>query len=308
VLTSKELAERFPGYRLPHETLAVLQPEGGFLLPERCIVAYVTAAQAEGAEVHGRERVLEWLPLGDGVRVITDHGVYESDHLVVTAGAWNAKLLPILEGLAVPERQVLAWLQPQCPELFTPDRFPVFNLLVEEGRFYGLPSFGVPGFKFGRYHHFEETVHPDRVEREPRRHDEEMLRGFAARYFPDGSGPTMSLAVCMFTNTSDNHFVIDLHPAYPQVSFASPCSGHGFKFASVVGEIMADLAEHRTTRHNIELFRLDRLLGGAPEPAAGHGAGRFRPTSLETAADQRSNDQRTQAPPPRRPTDRRPPD
>jgi sarcosine oxidase len=112
----------------------------------------------------------------------------------------------------------------------------------------------------------------------------------------------------MFTNTSDNHFVIDLHPAYPQVSFASPCSGHGFKFASVIGEIMADLAEHRTTRHNIELFRLDRLLGGAPEPAAGHGAGRLRPTSLETAADQRSNDQRTQARPPGRPTDRRPPD
>jgi sarcosine oxidase len=94
--------------------------------------------------------VLEWLPLGDGVRVITDHGVYETDHLVVTAGAWNAKLLPFLEGLAVPERQVLAWLQPRRPELFTPGRFPVFNLLGEEGRFYGFPSFGVPGFKFGR--------------------------------------------------------------------------------------------------------------------------------------------------------------
>jgi sarcosine oxidase len=149
------------------------------------------------------------------------------------------------------------------PRAVHPERFPVFNLLVEEGRFYGLPSFGVPGFKFGRYHHFEETVDPDRVEREPRRDDEELLRGFAARYFPGGSGPTMSLAVCMFTNTSDNHFVIDLHPDYPQVSFASPCSGHGFKFASVIGEIMADLAERGTTRHNIELFRLDRLLGGA---------------------------------------------
>jgi sarcosine oxidase len=262
VLTSKELSERFPGYRLPGETLAVLQPEGGFLLPERCIVAYVTAAQTEGAEVHGRERVLEWLPLGEGVRVITDHGVYEADHLVVTAGAWNAELLPFLEGLAVPERQVLAWLQPQRPELFTPDRFPVFNLMVEEGRFYGLPTFGVPGFKFGRYHHLEETVDPDQLERQPRRDDEELLRSFAARYFPDGAGPTMSLAVCMFTNTSDNHFVIDLHPDCPQVSFASPCSGHGFKFASVIGEIMADLAERGTTRHDIGLFRLDRLLGG----------------------------------------------
>jgi sarcosine oxidase len=215
--------------------------------------------------VHGRERVLEWLPLGDGVRVVTDHGVYESDHLVVTAGAWNAKLLPFLEGLAVPERQVLAWLQPQSPALFTPDRFPVFNLAVEEGRFYGLPSFGVPGFKFGKYHHLQESVDPDQLQREPRRDDEELLRSFAARYFPDGAGPTMSLAVCMFTNTPDNHFVIDLHPDYPQVSFASPCSGHGFKFASVIGEIMADLAERGTTRHNIELFRLDRLLGG---PAA----------------------------------------
>jgi hypothetical protein len=159
----------------------------------------------------------------------------------------------------------------------------------------------VPGFKFGRYHHFEETVDPDRIEREPRRDDEELLRGFAARYFPGGSGPTMSLAVCMFTNTSDNHFVIDLHPDYPQGSFASPCSGHGFKFASVIGEIMADLAERGTTRHNIELFRLDRLLGGAREPAAGRGAGRPWPTSLGTAADQRSYDHRTQARPPRAP-------
>jgi sarcosine oxidase len=166
----------------------------------------------------------------------------------------------------VPERQVLAWLQPQRPELFTPDRFPVFNLLVEEGRFYGFPVFGVPGFKFGKYHHLQETVDPDRVDREPRLDDEQLLRAFA-RYFPDGSGLSMSLAVCMFTNTRDNHFVIDLHLDHSLVSFASPCSGHGFKFASVIGEIMADLAERGTTRHNIELFRLDRLLGAAREPA-----------------------------------------
>mgnify|MGYP000206245274 FL=1 len=86
-----------------------------------------------------------------------------------------------------------------------------------------------------------------------------LLRRFAERYFPDGCGPTMDLQTCMFTNTEDNHFVIDLHPDYEQVSFASPCSGHGFKFASVVGEIMADLAEKGMTRHDISLFRLDRL-------------------------------------------------
>ncbi len=267
VLTSKELTGRFPGYRLPRETLAVLQPDGGFLLPERCIVAYVNAAHAEGAEIHGREQVLRWLPVGDGVRVITDHGAYEADRLVVTAGAWNSKLLPFLEDLAVPERQVLAWLQPQRPELFTPDRFPVFNLLVDEGRFYGFPVFGVPGFKFGKYHHLEEAGDPDLLDREPRFEDEQLLGEFASRYFPAGYGPTMSLVACLFTNSPDKHFIIDLHPDHPQVSFASACSGHGFKFASVVGEIMADLAERGTTRHDIELFRLDRLLAAARGPA-----------------------------------------
>jgi sarcosine oxidase len=97
------------------------------------------------------------------------------------------------------------------------------------------------------------------VDREAHPYDERLLRDFAERYFPDGCGPTMDLQACMFTNTEDNHFVIDTHPRYPQVSFASPCSGHGFKFASVVGEIMADLAENGITRHDISLFRLERL-------------------------------------------------
>ncbi len=259
VLTSRELTARFPGYRLPRETMAVYQPDGGFLLPERCIVAHVQAAQAEGAVVHGREEVLDWQPTRDGVRVTTDKDTYTAERLVITAGAWNRKLLPFLDRLAVPERQVLAWLQPRKPKLFSPKRFPVFNLLVDEGRFYGFPAFGVPGFKFGKYHHFEEFGNPEELDREPRRADEVMLGEFAARHFPDGFGPTMALQTCYFTNTPDKHFIIDLHPQYPQVSFASPCSGHGYKFASVIGEIMADLAERETTRHNIELFRLDRF-------------------------------------------------
>jgi len=117
----------------------------------------------------------------------------------------------------------------------------------------------VPGFKFGKYHHLEEETDPDEMDREAHDYDERLLRDFAERYFPDGCGPTMDLQTCMFTNTEDNHFVIDVHPDYPQVSFASPCSGHGFKFASVVGEIMADLAETGLTRHDVSLFRLDRL-------------------------------------------------
>jgi sarcosine oxidase len=261
VLTGAELKRRYPGYNLPHDHLALVQPEGGFLTPERCIVSYVMAAQAEGADIHGHERVLEWEPLEGGVRVTTDRGVYEADRLVITAGAWNGEILDVLEGLAIPERQVLAWLQPTRPEHFRPGKFPVFNLLVDEGRFYGFPVHGVPGFKFGKYFHLNEMGPADELDRTPNERDEEVLRSFAARYFPDGCGPTMDLQTCMFTNTPDHHFVIDLHPDYEQVSFASACSGHGFKFASVVGEIMADLADRGFTRHDIDFFRLDRLTG-----------------------------------------------
>ncbi len=259
VLTGSELHRRHPGYRLPDDHLALVQPDGGFLAPEKCIVSYVAAAQAHGAEIHARERVLEWEPLEGGVRVRTDRGTYEADKLVITAGAWDAELVDVLDGLAVPERQVLAWLQPTRPERFRQDNFPVFNLLVDEGRFYGFPVHGVPGFKFGKYHHLEEVVDPETLDRETHDYDEQLLRDFAERYFPDGCGPTMDLQTCMFTNTPDNHFVIDLHPNYEQVSFASPCSGHGYKFASVIGEVMADLAETGLTRHDISLFRLDRL-------------------------------------------------
>ncbi|MFC1465269.1 MAG: N-methyl-L-tryptophan oxidase [Candidatus Brachytrichaceae bacterium NZ_4S206] len=270
VLTGKEMEERFPGYRFPHDILALYQPQGGFLTPERCIVAYANAAMALGAEIHGREKVLGFEPTATGgVRVRTDRDEYFADSLVVTAGAWDAQLMPFLRGLAVPERQVLAWLQPRRPELFQPSNFPVFNCLVPEGRFYGFPIHGVPGFKFGKYHHFEERGDPDRLihgeEGEPRPDDEAMLRDFASRYFPDGAGPTMTLAACMFTNTPDGHFIIDQHPQYPQICYASPCSGHGYKFASVIGEIMAELADLGYSRWDISLFRADRF--GVPTSA-----------------------------------------
>lgn len=263
VLTGIELNKRFPGYRLPQDIMALYQKDGGFLTPERSVVSYVNAALAHGAEIHGRETVLGWEPRGDGVRVVTDRATYEADSLVFTAGSWNSQLMPWLHGLATPELQVLIWMQPDRPEYFRLDNFPVFNCLVDEGRFYGFPVFGVPGFKFGKYHHFEEQGWPDQIKRGPGRKDEEMLREFAARYFPRGAGPTMTLKECMFTNAPDGHFIVDLHPEFPQVSFASACSGHGYKFASVIGEILGDLAERQQSRHDISLFALSRF-GGHP--------------------------------------------
>jgi sarcosine oxidase len=259
VLTSAELTERYPGYRLPATHMALFQPRGGFLLPEQCISAYVEGALAAGADIRARERVLDWEPVGDGVRVTTERGVYESGRLILAAGAWMASLVPELASLAQPERQVLGWFAPLEPALFAPERFPVFNLLVPEGRYYGFPQHDVPGFKIGLYHHREEQVDPDDFSREADLADEAPLRLATERYFPAANGPTMALRTCMFTNTPDEHFILDLLPGYPQVVLASPCSGHGFKFASVIGEILADLAERGDSRHEIGWLRLGRF-------------------------------------------------
>lgn len=264
ILTGDETARRFPGYRFPNDILSLYQPQGGFVTPERSIVAYANATLAMGGEIHGCETVREFGPTaGGGVRVETDRGAYEAESLVVTSGAWNAKLLPFLDGLAVPERQVLIWQQPRKPELFMPDRLPVFNVEVPEGRFYGLPVWGIPGFKYGKYGHLGERGDADTLSRVPTPADERLLRDFGDRYFPESAGPTMNLKACLFTNSPDGHFIIDRHPELPQVSFASACTGHGYKFASVIGEIMADLAERGESRHDISFFQLDRFATAA---------------------------------------------
>lgn len=259
VLTSAELTQRFPGYRLPEGHLALYQPEGGFLLAERSVVAFANAALAAGATIRAREQVLGWDATDAGVTVRTAKESYEADQLVLTAGAWNGSFSVELAPLLTPERQVLAWLQPLKRDDFLPERFPVFNLTVEEGRYYGFPVSGIPGFKVGRYHHREEIIDPDNFDREPNDQDEAILRQFTERYFPAAAGPVMSMASCIFTNTPDEHFVIDRSRENDRVVLVSPCSGHGFKFCTVVGEIVADLVIDGSTRHDTSLFALNRF-------------------------------------------------
>lgn len=260
VLTGKALNERFPGYNLPEDYKGVYQPDGGFVVPEQAIVGHAEAAMAEGADIRARQRVQGWEATSDdGVRVETADGSHEADRLVLAAGAWNYKFVDALEGLAVPERQVLAWFQPESPALYRPDEFPVWNLSVPEGRFYGLPIYDVPGMKLGKYHHRDEDVDPDDWDREPNAEDERLLREFAEKYFPEGTGSTMRLATCMFTNSPDEHFILDTLPEHPQVTVGAGFSGHGFKFASVIGEILADLTADGDTDHPIEMFRLSRF-------------------------------------------------
>ena len=259
VLNHAQINEEFPGYQLPPGHMGLLQGDGGFVLSERSIVAYANAAMSTGAEIHAREVVSGWEPDQGGVRVFTDRGEYTAERLVITAGAWTSGMVPILDDLAVPERQVLAWLQPIDGSLYTPDVFPVFNAYFDEGRYYGFPVYGIPGFKVGRYHHLEEVIDPDCAIKAVTGEDEAVLRSAVEKYFPKANGTTMTLKTCMFTNTPDEHFIVDLLAANPQVAVAAGFSGHGFKFASVIGEILADLAINGETEHNIDLLKIDRF-------------------------------------------------
>jgi len=260
VLGAEEIMRRYPGYRLPRDYEAVFQGDGGFVASERAIVAAVNLAMHHGAVIRAREPLIDYAPLpGGGVRVRTAKGTYEAGRLVLTSGAWIGEHVAALARSAVPERQVLGWFQPKHPEFFRLGRFPVSNVKCDLGHFYQFPVWHVPGFKIGLYHHLNETGSADDLSRDPNPADEEILREGLARFFPNANGDCLAARVCLFTNTPDEHFILDVLPGFPEVVIASPCSGHGYKFASVVGEILAELATGRTPSVDLKLFALDRL-------------------------------------------------
>ena len=256
-LSGPEVNQRFPGYDLPEEFGAVYQEDGGFLACEQCTVAHVEAAHEAGATVSARERVLDWSETTDGVRVRTDKGRYAADELVVTAGPWTRELLPELADDAVPVRAVMAWFQPERPELFAPERFPVFVVRDPEGGGYGFPQHDVPGFKVG-VSDPTPVVDPDAMDREPTRAEEELHRRFAERYFPAGAGPTVGLSTCIWSMSDDEHFVLGRPDGHDAVTVGAGFSGHGFKFASVTGELLADVAAEGETGHDVEAFDVNR--------------------------------------------------
>ena len=260
LLTADEVNARYPGYNLPSDYAAVLQPDGGFVASERAIVAAANLAMAAGADIRGREALVDFAPIaGGGVRVRTSRGTYDAGRLVVAAGAWIGELVPALKRIAVPERQVLGWFRPKDPDRFRLGRFPVSNLKSDIGHFYQFPVWGVPGLKIGLYHHLGEKGAADQLSREPTERDEDVLRRGLKQFFPEAAGDVLALRTCMFTNTPDEHFILDTMPGFDEVILASPCSGHGFKFSSAIGEILGRMATGETARFDLSPFKLSRF-------------------------------------------------
>jgi sarcosine oxidase len=258
VLAAPEFMRRFPAFRIPQDCVGVVQPDGGILAAEPAIRAHLDLALAAGAELRTAETVTAIEPRGVRVRIATDHGTIEAGAAIVAAGPWLNKLLP---GLAAPlrvTRQVMAWFEPRDPALFPPGRFPVFMIESARGIHYGFPVDDV-GVKFAKHYHADETVDPDACDRAASPDDEALIRPALAKHLPAANGRLLQAKICLYTMTPDGDFLIDRLPDAPQIVVASPCSGHGFKFAPVIGEILADLATDGATSHDISRFRLARF-------------------------------------------------
>jgi sarcosine oxidase len=253
-LSARDVRARFPAFVVPDGHVAIFEPRAGFLEPEAAVEATLALAAAAGADLRYEEPVLEL----DGTLLRTARGTYEAERVVVSAGAWVTDLLPQLAGTFTVARQPLLWLDPLEPALFGRDRFPIFVWEWAPGwAFYGFPDVG-DGFKVAVHHHGESTA-PDAVDRGLTAADERAIRELVQRFFPAGGGDLRAAAVCLYTNTPDEHFVIDRLPDDERVVVASPCSGHGFKFAPAIGELLADLATGETPRFDLTPFALGRF-------------------------------------------------
>lgn len=263
-LSGSEINRRFPAFHFPADYSGVVERAAGFLYVEDCVRAHYEAAVARGAEIHTEEPAREWKAFGDGVEVTTDRATYRAARLVVTAGAWATKLLADIGLPLRVMRQTLHWFGGGDVEgSVRRDHFPIFIADVPGGPFYGLPAIDPSGLKVARHYNAPELPGPDAVNWSTGPDDIAPVRAFLDTHI-SGVGLLTKSQVCMYTVTPDQHFVIDLHPHFPQVSVACGFSGHGFKFASVVGEILADLAEKGSTRHDIAPFAAKRLSAGGP--------------------------------------------
>lgn len=263
-----EIHRRFPPLTPGPGVVALHEPLAGFVHPEQAIHAHLERATANGASFRFNERVLDWTarPDGSGVRVTTTRQIVEASRLVIAPGAWAPALFKLAPLPLEVERQVLYWFGPSGGSAgFASDRFPIYIWDQDQGvQFYGFPADSagrvkVAFFRTGR----SASCSPDSVDREVH-HDEvaAMRKALAGRIPALSEGILVDSVTCLYTVTPDHHFVIGLHPQYPQVVIASPCSGHGYKFATVVGEVLADLAVEQTTRHRIALFAPSRFEAG----------------------------------------------
>ncbi|MBB5043598.1 N-methyl-L-tryptophan oxidase [Shinella fusca] len=263
ILDKAEMARRYPAFALEDGEIGLLDPQGGYIRPEAAIMGYLKLAAEDGAELHFGERVTAIEPDDNGVDILTTTGKYRARKVIVATGAWIAELVPELAAQAVPIRQVVAWYQPEDGFVARPDRMPCF--LRDEGdggSYFGFPAIGFDGVKIGRHAHFREPVDPAKPNPPVNKADTDLLDAFARKRLPKAASARLRATTCRYTMLPSEDFLIDFSPRHRNVVVSSACSGHGFKFTSVVGEILSDLALEGGSELPTSLFTFERHFSG----------------------------------------------
>ena len=260
VLDAEQMHERFPAFSPRAGLVGAYDPRAGMLDADACNAAHLELARAKGATVRTEEPVIGASADEKGVSIRTARGTYVADKLVITAGAWTGSLMKELDLPLRIERETLFWFEPEPRALYEPDRFPIFCYEFTPGQInFGLARTG-RGVKAGIHHSGEFVDHPDDVKRTVDPSEVELLRETLADVLPGlATAPVRETGVCLYTNTPDDHFIIDWHPKHPNILLSSPCSGHGFKFATVLGEAQASLITTGRSDFDFTPFRINRF-------------------------------------------------
>ena len=263
LLDAKEIERRFPALHPRADQCAVYEERAGFLRPEAAVAAHLGLAAKQGATLHFEEPVSDWLiTKTDSVRVVSSKATYEAEHLIIAPGAWASQLLKLPAMPLHVRRHVMAWFDPVGGiAAFKPDRFPIYIWETEKNVIlYGFPATDCEhcGVK-AALHSGGDICTPDSIERNIHERDIAEIREQLETCIPALNGKLLHAATCMYTMTPDEHFIVSSHPEHAQVSIACGFSGHGFKFAPVLGEVLADLAIEGSTKYPIDFLSPQRF-------------------------------------------------
>ncbi|HVW03185.1 MAG TPA: N-methyl-L-tryptophan oxidase [Planctomycetaceae bacterium] len=258
-LSQADMLARFPGYALPEGMAAVFEPVAGSLAVERCVGAHVQRAVARGAVLNTEEAVQSWSSDGHRVQARTNRGEYEAGALIVTAGPWAGQMLANLGLRLRVLRKPVFWFPVMQQTLYSADAgAPLFFYEMPAGEFYGFSSFDGQTLKAAEHTGGDQVEDPLHVDRQLRPDDATSVASFLQQCLPGVGVAPVRYSVCMYTKTPDCHFIVDRHPQFANVVFGAGFSGHGFKFTSVLGKTLAELALDGSTQSPVEFLGLNR--------------------------------------------------
>src|SRR5215207_9809143 len=263
MLSVQEQQKRFPQFHISDDMQIVYQADSGIVRASKAVLTLERLAEQHGATLKDHSPVIDISMHSDSVKVQTPDAAYSAAKLILVPGAWGKKIIGMV-GIDLPLTPVHAQEQYFAAEPaadYTTDRFPVFiaHMSREFGVWpYGLPSIDGSGLKVGM-HGGPAIPDVDMMDREPLQGATDTARAFMSRHIPGGNRDLLFARTCLYTMTPDEHFVLDTHPAYPHVAFSASCSGHGFKFGPVLGEILVQLAFNGSSTYDLAMFSASRF-------------------------------------------------